>query len=481
MALPRDISCETIMESVADGVFTVDLDWRITSFNRAAAEITGVPPHEALGRRCRDVFHSSICDGACVLRACIEQDTQLGNRSVFILRPDGRKVPVSISGAPLRDRRGRLIGGVETFRDLSALHLMRKQLDGQHTVEDIVTRSAAMIRLLGILPQVAASDAPVLVLGESGTGKELFARAIHNLSPRRGRPFVGVNCGALPEHLLESELFGYKAGAFTDARRDKPGRFALADDGTIFLDEIGDMPLPLQVKLLRVLQEKVYEPLGGVRPQAAPARVIAATNRDLERMAGEGGFRSDLFYRLNVVMVRLPALRERPEDIPLLLDHFVAQRNLLSGKEIEGVSEDVLHLLLRYPFPGNVREMENIVEYAFILCPRGFIQLEHLPEYLLGAQTPPVCLPVGLPGGTGWTAGPGGPMHAVAAGAGWTTPAQAVPARPTPAGPRTMAAAKLDAAREALRRHGGRVMAACRELDISKDTLRRILKGGGAD
>lgn len=455
MALPRDIPCETIMESVADGVFTVDLDWRITSFNRAAAAITGVPAEEALGRRCRDVFHSSVCDGACVLRACMEQDTPFGSRTVFMVRTDGTRVPVSISAAPLKDRRGRLIGGVETFRDLTALHLMRRELEGQRTVEDIVTRSHAMTRLLDLLPQIAASDAPVLILGESGTGKELFARALHNLSPRAAKPFVGVNCGALPENLLESELFGYKAGAFTDARRDKPGRFHTAGDGTIFLDEIGDMPLPLQVKLLRVLQEKCFEPLGAVNAEPALARVIAATNRDLERMTAEGTFRTDLYYRLNVVLLRLPPLRERPEDVPALIDHCVRRRNLLTGKDIEGVSEDVLHLMLRYPFPGNVRELDNIIEYAFILCGHGFIQLEHLPEYLLhagGIATPslapsrPQPRPAGEPGDDGQ--------------------------------PATLEAIKYRAVVDALARNNGKRMATCRELDISKDTLRRILQRG---
>ncbi|EPR43511.1 PAS modulated sigma54 specific transcriptional regulator, Fis family [Desulfovibrio sp. X2] len=439
-AFPANVTCAAIMDSVADGVFTVDLNWRITAFNRAAGEITGIAPEQAIGRTCREVFHSSICDGSCAMKASLEQDAPVSNKSIFIIREDGTRVPISISAAPLKDESGRVIGGVETFRDLSALQLMRKELEGLYTLEDIRTRSGALIRMLDILPQIAESEAATLLLGESGTGKELFARAIHTLSPRKKGPFVAVNCGALPEQLLESELFGYKAGAFTDARKDKPGRFRLADGGTLFLDEIGDMPLPLQVKLLRALQERVIEPLGAVAPEPVNVRVVAATNRDLARLVEEGGFRQDLYYRLNVVQLKLPRLRDRPEDIPLLTEHFVHKRRCLTGKPIEGVSEDVMQLLMRHPFPGNVRELENIVEYAFILCPSGFIQLEHLPESL----------------------------H----------PAQAAPRAKS--GAQTMEDMRLSAVREALARNKGRKIAACRELGISRDTLRRILKKNDA-
>ncbi len=434
---PSDIPCQAIMDSVADGVFTVDLDWAITSFNRAAARITGVPAEEAIGRTCREVFHSSICDSSCAIRACLAEGRSVSNKSIFIIRTDGTRLPVSISAAPLRDASGKVIGGVETFRDLSELQLMRKELEGLHSLEDIRTRSRAIMRILDILPQIAESLSTVLVLGESGTGKELLARAIHNLSPRKSKPFVAVNCGALPENLLESELFGYKAGAFTDARRDKPGRFGLAQGGTIFLDEIGDLPLALQVKILRVLQERSFEPLGAVRSEPADVRVVAATNRDLAAMVERGEFRQDLYYRLNVVQLRLPPLRERPEDIPLLTSHFVRKRNALTGKDIQGVSEDVMQLLARYAFPGNVRELENIVEYAFILCSGGFIQLEHLPEYL--------------------------------------QPEDIAAARDR-ARPRTMEEIRYQAVLDALSRHKGRKRPAARELGISKDTLRRILE-----
>jgi len=441
MSLPRDIPCDAIMESLADGVFTVDTDWNITFFNRAAGVILGVTPEAALGRKCWDVFHSSLCDGACALRCAIEGGRPPADPSIYIVRPDGNKVPISISVAPLRDASGRIIGGVETFRDISDLTRLRKELAGVCTVEDIVTKNNRLARSLEILPKIAASGSTVLLLGESGTGKELFARAIHNLSPRADHPFVAVNCGAIPGELLESELFGHAKGAFTDAKTARKGRFELAKGGTLFLDEVGDMPLPLQVKLLRVLQEHVFEPLGSEKSLPADVRVVAATNRDLPAMAAAGTFRRDLFYRLGVVRLVLPPLRERPEDIPLLCATIIERQNLLSGKAITGLTDAAMAILLRHDYPGNVRELQNILEYAFILCPSGRIGPEHLPEYLRGDQ------------------------EAAAA----------------ETGPMTMRAAKYRAVMAALARHNGRRMEACRELGITKDTLRHILEQGPGD
>jgi len=241
-----------------------------------------------------------------------------------------------------------------------------------------------MRQVFELLPQIAESESAVLIEGVSGTGKELFARALHNLSRRSSKKFVAINCGAVPDNLLESELFGYKAGAFTDARRDKPGRFALANGGTIFLDEIGDISSAMQARLLRVLQERVYEPLGGVEPVKADVRVITATNKNLSKLVEQGRFREDLFYRIHVIRLELPSLRDRLEDIPLLIDHFIARFNRLKGKDIAGVSDAVLARLMEHGFPGNVRELENIIEHAFILCRGGVIELKHLPPPLRG-------------------------------------------------------------------------------------------------
>ena len=296
----------------------------------------------------------------------------------------GQKVPVSISTAVLRDKDGEVMGGVETFRDLSYIEELKKEVKAQYTFEDIISKNKKILEIFDILPDIAESDSTVLIEGKSGTGKELFARAIHNLSHRKSGPSVAVNSSALPETLLESELFGYVKGAFTNAVKDKPGRFALAEGGTLLLDEIGDLPKPLQVKLLRVLQEREYEPLGSVKSVKADVRIIASTNRNLTEEVRSGNFREDLYYRLNIVRIVLPELRERREDIPLLVEHFVDKMSIRMGKDIVEITDDVLDFLMRYDFPGNVRELENIIEHAVILCRDGVITRENLPGEFTG-------------------------------------------------------------------------------------------------
>lgn len=372
----------TILDSINEGVFTVDREWRVTAFNRAAERITGVSREQALGRPCSEVFRASICEWNCALRQTIASGKPVLGATAHIVNRQGERIPIRIGTALLENRAGEVVGGVETFQDLTQVERLQKELAARYSFEDIIGRSPAMARLFEILPQVAESSSTVLLEGASGTGKELFARAIHNLSPRAGKPFVAVNCAALPDALLESELFGFKAGAFTDAKRDKLGRFALADGGTIFLDEIGDVSPAMQVRLLRVLQERVIEPLGGVKPVPVDVRVIAATNRNLAERVRAGEFREDLFYRVRVVQLNLPSLVQRREDIPLLVNHLVAKFNQLQGKDIAGVSEEVLARLMEHDYPGNVRELENIVEQAFVLCRGGMIELHHLPPEL---------------------------------------------------------------------------------------------------
>ncbi len=371
-----------MLDYVPDGVFTVDADWRVTFFNRAAEQITGIKRSKAIGRRCCDVFRASICENACALKQTLSTNRPVVNKVVYIIDARGQKVPISISTAALKDSKGRIIGGVESFRDLRLVEELHRELQHQNSFSDIIGRSAAMRQIFEVLPQIAQSDSTVLIEGASGTGKELFAKAVHNLSKGRARKFVALNCGALPDNLLESELFGYKAGAFTDARRDKPGRFALAEGGTIFLDEIGDISPAMQARLLRVLQERVYEPLGGVEPVKTNVRVVAATNKSLSKLVEQGRFREDLFYRIHVIRMELPSLRDRREDIPLLMDHFISRFNRLKGKAIAGPSDEVLARLMEYEFPGNVRELENIIEHAFVLCQGGVIQMAHLPPSL---------------------------------------------------------------------------------------------------
>jgi PAS domain S-box-containing protein len=371
-----------ILDSIADGVFTVDANWKITSFNRAAETITGIKKEEAVGRHCWEVFKASICEKLCSLRHTMETGSPIVNQSIYILNSKGERVPVSISTALLKDNQGNVIGGAETFRDLSVVEALRKELYERHSFLDIISKSKDMQRLFGMLEQVSESDSTVLIQGESGTGKELFARAIHSLSARKDGPMITVNCGSLPDSLLESELFGYKAGAFTDAKKDKPGRLALAQGGTLFLDEIGDVSPALQVRLLRVFQDRVYEPLGSTKSEKADVRFVAATNKDLEALVNEGKFRQDLYYRVHVVKLVLPPLRDRKEDIPLLTEHFVRRFCRIGGKEIHGLSPEVLPVLMSHDFPGNIRELENIIEHAIVVCRDDVIGIEHLPDYL---------------------------------------------------------------------------------------------------
>lgn len=371
-----------ILDSINEGVFTVDLDWHITSFNQAAERITGIGRKQALGRLCSEILRADVCEKDCALKRTFRQGVPVVNATASIVNHLGRRVPVRLATALVNDERGRVIGGVETFQDLSQVEQLQKELQERYTFEDIVGHSPAMRKLFDVVPQIAESSSTVLIEGASGTGKELFAQAIHHLSPRGNGRFVVVNCAALPDTLLESELFGHKAGAFTDARHDKPGRFALADGGTIFLDEIGDISPAMQVRLLRVLQDRIVEPLGSVEPVKVDVRVVAATNKDLVRLVREGRFRDDLYYRIRVIQLKIPALRQRREDIPLLVDHLVAKFTHLQGKDILGVSDEVMSRLMEYEYPGNVRELENIIEQAFVLCRSGWIELHHLPPEL---------------------------------------------------------------------------------------------------
>ncbi len=379
---PQDV----ILDSINEGVFTVDLDWRITAFNQAAERITGVSRDDALGRPCCEVFRASICENACALRQTLSTGKPVVNATAHIVSHTGQRIPIRISTALLQAPDGSIIGGVETFQDL--------------------------------------------------------ARAIHNLSRRRKKRFVAINCAALPDTLLESELFGYKAGAFTDARRDKPGRFALADGGTVFLDEIGDISPAMQARLLRVLQERCIEPLGSVESMKVNVRVVAATNKDLAELVRSGVFREDLYYRVRVVHLKLPNLRQRREDIPLLIDRLVSRFNGVQGKDIAGVSGGVLARLMEHDYPGNVRELENIIEQAFVLCRGGLIDLHHLPPEL--------------------------------------RPAAGRSSRDDE-GPTTLESMERMLIAEALRRHEGNRKQAAADLGIDPSTLYRKLKALGIE
>jgi len=431
-----------IFDNIPHGIFTVDARGRITSFNRAAEDITGWTEREVLGKQCTSIFNSNHCAGRCFLFNSIEQGEPHRDRDVQIVKRDGTEIPVAVSTASLKSDDGEVIGGIEMFRDLTEVNTLRRELEGSYSIGDIVSKSAAMRGVRELLPLVARSDSTVLIEGEPGTGKELIARAIHNMGPRRDGPFIGVNCGALPDTLVESELFGYVRGAFTDAKKDKPGRFAAAKGGTLLLDEIGDISAAVQVKLLRVLQEREYLPLGSSEPVKTDVRILAATNRDLSHEAMNGRFRQDLYFRLNVVRIVLPPLRSRWEDIPLLVNHFIERFNTLQGRRISGISKRAMTTLANHPFPGNVRELENAVEHAFVVCTGDTIRHEDLPPHIRGEPAVP-------------------PME---------------PREPD-MGP--LDAAEAAAIRDALRRHRNNRTRTAQSLGISRNTLWRKIKKYG--
>ena len=428
----------TILDSIADGVFTVDMNWKITSFNKAAENITGISKKEAIGKRCSKVFRADVCENGCILRHTIKTKKPVVNMPVHIIRADKKSIPISVNTTLLRNDDGRVIGGVETFRDLSDVSKLRRVILKQLSFDDIISKNSKMVRLFSMLPQIADSHSTVLLEGASGTGKEVFARTIHNNSKNRNGPFVAINCGALPETLCESELFGYKAGAFTDAKKDKPGRFAIAQNGTIFLDEISDVSKTVQIRLLRVLEEKVYEPLGSTKTIKTNARVIVATHQNLEKLVEKKKFREDLFFRINVMKLFLPKLSERKEDIPLLANHFIEQFNHLTGKKIIAMTQEAMAVLMLYDWPGNVRELENAIEHAFILCKGELIRLQHLPESVVPVNDT-MLVPTGL----------------------------------------TLKEVEGHAVLQALERNQWKRMATARELGIDKNTLRRKIKHYG--
>lgn len=380
---------QAILNSIADGVFTVDNNFRITSFNPAAERITGYQGSEVMGEPCRLIFQSKSCAEECCLRRTIETGENISNFEMEIIDSSGEAVPVSVSTALLIDEEGEIVGGVETFRDLSVLKDLRKELEERYSFAHIVGKNVKMQEVYHLIEVVSQTSSTVLVQGETGTGKDLIARAVHYNSPRRDGPFVKVSCAALPETLLESELFGHKQGAFTGAIRDKPGRFSLANGGTIFLDEVGEIPVGVQAKLLRVLEEQEFEPLGGTNSVKVDVRIIAATNRDLQEAMKEKKFREDLYYRLNVLTISIPPLSDRSDDIPLLIDHFIEKYNKKMKKRINSVSQTTMDFLVDYTWPGNVRQLEHAIEHAFIHCRKDSIHMEHLPEEIKREEAKP--------------------------------------------------------------------------------------------
>ena len=375
--MPGSGLSQVILDSLSEGVFTVDQSWRITSFNRSAGEITGITHEDAIGQLCSDVLHSTLCENRCPIRQALAENSPVTDRRCYFVDIDGEGVPISVSAAVLADEHGATIGGVETFRDLSELEALKTALRRKSSRP--TSQNPAMQQVLDLVPVLAANPTSVLICGETGTGKEVVARAIHEHGPRASKPFVAINCGAMPENLLESELFGVKRGAFTGADSDRPGRFARARDGTLFLDEIGEICQAMQIRLLRVLQEREFEPLGSAQAEKMQARIIAASHRDLLELVQEGKFREDLYYRLVVMRLDIPPLRERREDIPALAMELLSRTNLKMERNITGFTPEAMNILQRQDWRGNIRQLENVIERAAVLCPGDWIGLEHLP------------------------------------------------------------------------------------------------------
>ncbi len=376
----KEMIFRTIFDSVTEGIFTINEKWEITAFNRSAERITGYRKEEVIGKKCYEIFQALECHTACPLKWVMEKNEVIPTREMVIRRKNGKRMPVVISASFLKDGEGRITGCVETFREIPNTKLLEGgEKDG---FDEMIGRSLKMRTIFEKIPVIADSDLNVLIEGETGTGKDLLARIIHRHSKRKDKPFVKISCPSIPDTLLESELFGYKKGAFTGAVNDKPGKFEICNGGTIYLDEVGDIPLHLQVKLLRVIEEREFERLGDNTPVKVDVRIIAATNKNLEEEVKRGNFREDLYYRLNVLTVKLPPLRERKEDIPLLIEHLIDKLNRKRGKDVIGIEEEAMEILCSYDWPGNVRELQNVFEYIFVHINSRVIGVNDLPPYL---------------------------------------------------------------------------------------------------
>ncbi len=391
---------KTVVDTIQDGVMIVAPDGTIISVNRGFEEITGYSRKEVQGKSC-DLLNCNSCETArnqadyhyCV----IFKLGKLRRQRCIIHRKNGRPVNIIKNASVLINSEGEVIGAVETMTDITSLvdqeiqiESFRRELRAEDRFHGMIGVSATMQKVFELIDNAAQSDAPVIIYGESGTGKELVAKAIHESGLRNKKPYIKINCAALNESLLESELFGHVKGAFTGALRGREGRFEAATGGDIFIDEIGDLPLSTQIKLLRVLEEKVVERVGDNRSLKVDVRVISATNRDLPGLIAKGVFREDFFYRINVIPINVPPLRERIEDIPLLARSFFNKIQLKSGKQISGISNAVMEQLMKYPWPGNIRELKSAFEFAFVSCSRGMIEPQHLPQNILTYRHPPL-------------------------------------------------------------------------------------------
>ena len=382
-----DMAATNLLDSIPHGIAVIDRDLKIVAINEFLEALTGVVRAEVTGVYVDFVLRSNIARRGRTFREVLSSGEPLVLDGDIVSR-DRRKLPMQFTISPLRDRAEEVVGLVIVLDDLSAMVASAGLGADADVTDSIIGQSPKMREVFDLIPLMAHTEASVLITGETGTGKDKVAEAIHKSSSRAGKPFIKINCGALPESLLESELFGYVKGAFTGAVKDKPGMFRLAQGGTLFLTEIGDMPLPLQVKLLSVLDDREFFPLGGEKKIKVDVRIIAATHRPLKQRVAAGEFREDLYYRLNVLHLHLPPLRERETDTRFLLNHFLRIFAERTGSSAKNFNDEALGRLMAYPFPGNIRELRNIVEYCVNICQNREIDVEHLPKFLFSAPEP---------------------------------------------------------------------------------------------
>ncbi|MFA7287713.1 MAG: sigma 54-interacting transcriptional regulator [Melioribacteraceae bacterium] len=373
---------DAIFNSNIEGTFTIDNEWNVTSFNNSAEKITGYKKSDAIGKKCWDIFGSSLCQNGCHMEQTLNSGNPMIGNELEIIHKSGKRIPIRVNSSILLNNKNENIGAVETFIDISEIKNLSSHLNEFYKYENIIGGNKEIRSIYSLLESVSQTDSSVLITGESGTGKELAARAIHLNSPRKKAPFIAVNCSAFVESLIESELFGHEKGSFTGAVKSKIGRFELAQGGTIFLDEIGDLSISVQTKLLRVLETREFERVGGNKSIKMDVRIIAATNKILSEEIADGRFRADLFYRINVVNIHLPPLRERMDDFPLLINHFIKKFNEKFGKNIKQFSSSAYDILLEQEWEGNIRELENVIEHCFVICNNEIIQSECLPKRL---------------------------------------------------------------------------------------------------
>lgn len=372
-----------ILESIGEGVFTVDKDFRINFFNKAAERITGFDREKVVGQFCKHVFRSKLCFTDCPIALALKSERTIYDFESHIFTKDGNSKPIKLNSAVLYNENSEPNGGIISFRDISELADLKHCLSDETNFHGVIGHSKQMLDIFQLIRELSESKAPVFIHGESGTGKEMIAKAIQATNNRNEEAFIKVNCSVFPDNLLASELFGHVKGAFTDAIKDRPGRFELADKGTMFLDEVAEMPPQMQLQLLRVLQEGTFERVGESITRSVDVRVIAATNINITEALKKGLLREDLYYRLSVIPIEIPPLRERMDDVIPLVAHFLNKFSCLYKKELKEIDDGALDLLLRYNWPGNIRELENVIEYAFVRTNSSkSIESSKLPEFI---------------------------------------------------------------------------------------------------